>query len=461
MYPLIRHGRKLIELQKCRNFVRFSVNPLQNSSAFSNSSLSSAYDTDSSSQDGRKGHAFTVSYLVDSLGLTKKLAESISKKVTFEEKRNPDSILNLLRIHGFTGSQISSIVTDYPRLFLLDPEKSLAPKLRFLQSRGASSSELTEIVSEVPEILGKDRSFSVYYDFVKEVIQADKSSSLEKLCHSLAQGSKQENKIRNLSVLRELGMPQQLLFPLLISNSPHVCGKEKFEESLKKVVELGFDPRTSKFVEALRIVYTLKKETMEEKVNVYKRLGFDEGDVWEMFKKWPISLSHSEKKIKQKFETLMKCGLVEDEVRLVCKKFPQVIGVSEEKIESSIETFLGIGLSRDEFAVMVKRYPACVGLARDTVMKKAEFLVKKMNWRLKELVSNSQVVGYSMEKRIVPRCNVIEALLSRGLLGSGVPSLSSVLVCTDQSFLNKYVRKHDDEQLVLELMDVFTGETRT
>ncbi|CAA7031864.1 unnamed protein product [Microthlaspi erraticum] len=76
--------------------------------------------------------------------------------------------------------------------------------------------------------------------------------------------------------------------------------------------------------------------------------------------------------------------------------------------------------------------------------------------------SYEEVFGYSMEKRIVPRCNVIEALLSRGLLGSKVPAMSSVLVCTDQSFLKKYVKKHDDDKhLVLVLMDVFNGETRT
>ncbi|CDY12921.1 BnaA09g13530D [Brassica napus] len=353
MSSLILHGRRFFELQKWRHF-RFA-----NESPFSSAS--------STLQDGRKGHNFTVSsYLVDSLGFTTKLAESISRKVSFNDKVNPDSVLSLLRVHRFTDSQISTIITDYPQVLVADAERSLAPKLQFLKSRGASTSELTEVLSKVPKILGskKDKTLSRYYDFVKEIVQADKSSKFKKLSPSsslLSQGSKQENKIRNIIVLRELGMPQKLLFSLLTSHVQFVCGKDKFEE-----------------------------------VEVYERLGFSVEDVWAIFKEWPIFL-----------------------------------GYAEKNIADSIETFLELGFSRDEF-------------------------VMTMGWPIKAVVSNPSVLGNSMEKRMVPRCNVIKALMSKGLLGSELPSIHSVLVCIDQVFLNKYVMKHDDEQLVAELMGIFS-----
>ncbi|CAH2047978.1 unnamed protein product [Thlaspi arvense] len=215
-----------------------------------------------SHKDGRKGKTFTVSYLVDSLGLTTKLAESISRKVSFEEKGNPDSVMGLFRSHGFTDSQISDIAS-----------------------------------------------------------------------------------------------------------------------------------------------------------------------LWEMFKKWPFALKFSEKKITQTFETLKRCGLLENEVMSLLKRNPQFIRISEEDIVNSVETLIDLGFSRDKFALMIKRYPQCIGFSAETVKKKTEFLVKKMKWPLKSLVSHPQVFGYSMEKRIVPRCNVIEALMSKGLLGdrSELTPMSSVL----------------------------------
>ena len=95
--------------------------------------------------------------------------------------------------------------------------------------------------------------------------------------------------------------------------------------------------------------------------------------------------------------------------------------------------------------------------------EKIEFAVNQMNWPLKVVPLFPQLLGYSMEKRIVPRCNVIKALISKGLIKSELlPPLSSALVCTDQDFLKRYVRKHDlDEEFVAELMAIFTGEMRT
>ncbi|XP_010418172.1 PREDICTED: uncharacterized protein LOC104703798 [Camelina sativa] len=418
MYSLILHGRRSIELQKWTD----SVKLLQNAFAFFSSARAAA---DVSLRDGRKGKNFTVSYLVGSLGLTTKLAESISRRVSFEVNGNADSVLSLFRSHGFTDPQISSIIMNYPRLLMVDAEKSLGPKLQFLLSRGASSSELTEIVSEVPKILGKKgvKTLGRYYDFVKVVIEADKSSNLKKICHSLPQGSKQENKIRNVLLLRDLGVPKRLLFPLLISDAQAVCGKEKFEESLKKVVEMGFDPTTAKFVQALRIVQGLSDKTMQEKVNVYTRLGFDG---WEMFNRYPIFLA-----------------------------------LSEKNILNSAETFLSLGFSRDEFAKMVKHFPPCIGLSAEMVKKKVGFLVMKMNWPRTDLVSHPAVLGYDMERRIVPRCNVIKTLMSKGLLGETgkeLPPIGCVLKNTDKEFLNRFVRKFDDQELVAELMTIFTGD---
>ncbi|CAA7029844.1 unnamed protein product [Microthlaspi erraticum] len=463
MYFLLLHGRRSLELQKWRN-LRVSI---RNSFPFSTIPFSS---TVSPTKDGRKGQIFTFCYLIDSLGLTPKLAESISKKVSFGEKRNPDSVLKLLRSYGFRDSQISSIVTAYPRLLVVDAEKSLAPKLQFLQSmKGAS---LTETVSKVPKILGTKggKSLSVYYDFVKEITKADKVSKFETLCHSLPQ-SMQENKIRNVSALRELGVPQRLLLPLLISDRKLVCGEGKFKESLKKVVEMGFDPSSSKFVEALSAVQGLSEKAIEEKVKVYKRLGFSVGEVWEMFKKCPVSMRLSEKKITQKFESLKVFGLLEeDEIVSVCKKSPEcVFGASEVKIINSIATYRDLGFRKDEFKTMLKSHPQCIGYSEETVKKKTKFLVKKKNkfmvgkmkWSVKAVALHPQVLGYSMEKRIVPRCNVMKALMSKGLLGdrkSKLPEKESVLVCNDEEFLKRFVRNHDDKELVAELMAIFTKD---
>ena len=271
-----------------------SLNPSPKVLSFLSNSFSSASATAfdvSSLKDYWKGNKFTVPYLVNSLGLSSKLAESIWRKVTSEAKANPVSVLNLLTSHGLTDSHISTIITNYPRLLTLDVEKTLASNLKFLQSRGASTSKLIEIVSNVPRILGMrwHKAVGRYYDFVKDIIEADKSSNYEMSCLSLPHGTCQGNIIRNVLALRRLGVPQKLLFSLLTSNFHVVSGKERFEDSLEKIVAMGFDPANSKFVKALCVVYQMNDKTTEDKVNLYRKSGFTMGDVWEIFKKNPLS----------------------------------------------------------------------------------------------------------------------------------------------------------------------------
>ncbi|KAG2273070.1 hypothetical protein Bca4012_085848 [Brassica carinata] len=370
------------------------------------------------------------------------------------ESSEKDSVLNLLTSYGFTDTQISRITTAYPRLLTLDAETTLLPKLRALKSRGASTPELTEIISKVPKILAKRgaKSIALYFDFIRDIIHNDREVMLRP---SSTEG-KQGNKMRNVSVLREMGVPQRFLFSLLVSESQPVCGKENFEVSVKKVVEMGFDPTTSKFVQALHVFYEMSERTIEEKVNVFVKLGFTVEQVWEMFNKCPYSLKFSEKKITQTFETLKRCGLGDAEVVSVMKKRPECMRASEEKIENCVETFLGIGFSGEEFVSMVKCFPTCVGLSAETVRRKVEFLVGEMGWSLKDVVGIPPVLGYSLEKRMVPRCGVVRVLVEKGVMR--MPPMSSVLACSDKVFLNRFVLKHG--KLVPELMAIFAGDKK-
>ena len=53
---------------------------------------------------------------------------------------------------------------------------------------------------------------------------------------------------------------------------------------------------------------------------------------------------------------------------------------------------------------------------------------------------------------------MIKTLMSKGLLGSEPnPPVGSALACTDELFFKRYVRKHDDEELVAELMAILRG----
>ncbi|AEE33385.1 Mitochondrial transcription termination factor family protein [Arabidopsis thaliana] len=379
-------------------------------------------------RDAQKEPKLTVSYLVDSVGIPIKFAESILKEVSSKDKCNPNSVLNLLRSYDFTDSQISSIITTDPELLMEDAENSLCPKLKFLESREILSSRLNDIVTRVPKILRmeEEKSMITYYDFVKTITLTSSRSDFYKVCE---------------------------LYPYI-------------ESSIRKVIEMGFDPFAPKIFDATVVVCTLSNETLEERVNIYKTLGFDVRDVWEMFKKCPTFLNISEKKITQSFETLKKCGLVEEEVISMFQKSPQCIDFSELDITQNFEFLKGCGLVEEEVLSMFKRYPQCIGFSEKKILNAVETFLGQgfskdevmMMVNREGVVSIPVVLEFSMEKMIVPRCNVIKALTSKRLLKTEVSSMFSVLICPDEVFLERYVSKHDDQELVDELMSIFTKD---
>ncbi|XP_023638825.1 uncharacterized protein LOC17885876 isoform X2 [Capsella rubella] len=348
MYSLLIHGRK--------SLLRGSV---QNA-------FTSSFTTLREARKGILGKNLPI--LTWLVGLTPKQTEWLSRIAYYGQ----DSVVILFRLQGLTDSQIDDIRDSYPH-FLKLRGPSLSPKLRYLQSRGVTSFELYDILLKIPEILeikGPEIT-GLYYDVFKDITAADKSSTVGDLALStLPKGGKQENVMRNVRALRALGVPQKVLLSLLTSDVKLVYGKRRFEETVKLVLGKGFDPTKPKFVEALKIIYKISDRTDEEKINIYTRLGFAEEDVWYLF-----------------------------------KKFPRILTLSEKNTLNFAEAFLGLGFSTDEFKMMLKRHPSCITYSAELATKKIEFLVKNMNWPLAGL--RPKLLSYSMEERIVPRCNIV------------------------------------------------------
>ncbi|CAL1406429.1 unnamed protein product [Linum trigynum] len=64
--------------------------------------------------------------------------------MNFRTAEKQDSFANLLRSHGFSGTQIAKCIKRCPGVLGMDPERIVGPKLDFLRSIGISEAELVE-----------------------------------------------------------------------------------------------------------------------------------------------------------------------------------------------------------------------------------------------------------------------------------------------------------------------------
>ncbi|KAF9598584.1 hypothetical protein IFM89_028211 [Coptis chinensis] len=93
--------------------------------------------------------------------------------------------------------------------------------------------------------------------------------------------------------------------------------------------------------------------------------------------------------------------------------------------------------------------------------ERVKFFTVIQNFELSDIVKNLVILALSLEKRIIPRCNVLEILYSNGLIGRVNPGLvTSALTLNEEKFIEKYVTKYQvtvPEMLQIGLADFERG----
>ncbi|KAK6945941.1 Transcription termination factor, mitochondrial/chloroplastic [Dillenia turbinata] len=195
-------------------------------------------------------NSYTVSYLTNQCGLSPESAISASKRVQFETSSRADSVLALLKNHGFSDTQITKIVRSFPPILISDSQKTLLPKLEFFHSIGVSRPDLTSMLSRNPKPLVSSLKNRIIpnYEILKGFLQSD------------------------YKVIRTFkDIPRIFLLDLsknLLPNGEH----------FRKLGGRG-------------------KSMFEENMKVYERWGWSKGEILMAFRKYPNCMLLSEKKI--------------------------------------------------------------------------------------------------------------------------------------------------------------------
>ncbi|XP_059630164.1 transcription termination factor MTERF8, chloroplastic-like [Cornus florida] len=327
-------------------------------------------------------HSFTVDYLINSCGLTPQTAISASKKINFKTPDKPDSVLNFFMNHGFSKTQISTLIRKRPTLLLSDPNKTLLPKFDLFYSTGISTTDLAKTLSTNPTILTHSLENHIIpsYNLLKSFFHStDKFMAAFKRYPDILG----HNAIifPNIDVLRQHGVPESNIV-FLLSTQPRAFIKkpDRFNEVVEDVKKIGFNPSKFQFVMAVKALRSMSKSTWKRKMEVYE--------------KW---------------------GLSEEETMLAFTRQPGCMMISEEKITAVLN-----------------------------------FYVNTMGWESSIIVHRPELMSCSLGKRIIPRCSVLQVLLSKGLIKKPV-SADRLLRSTESLFLKKFVTCYEEAPQLLKL----------
>ncbi|XP_057965491.1 uncharacterized protein LOC131156056 [Malania oleifera] len=260
-------------------------------------------------EDAQK-HSFTVSYLVKSCGFPPEAAVSASHKLFIRNPDRANSVLTLLKSYGFTQTQISKVVRGRPSILVADPESTILPKLEFFHSIGVSAAELPKIICRNYVLLAVslENQLIPYYNFLKsEVLLTDEEVvQVLKRAQRIFQSDVQKCIAPNITVLRELGVPQSIVSRLAIC-SPGILlfSPNKFNKLVKEVIDMGFSANQRKFIRGMAMFFMMSESTRESKFGVYRRWGWSEDEILSAAKRYPACMNTSEKKISSVMDFLV------------------------------------------------------------------------------------------------------------------------------------------------------------
>ncbi|KEH37282.1 uncharacterized protein [Medicago truncatula] len=330
------HRRTTLLYLKTLTFSPSPKNPLPFSHYFSTNTSDSTF--------------FAVSYLINNFGFSPQFASKLSStyNVHFKTARKPDSVLNFFRNHGFSDSQIRTVIAKEPRLLSCDPLKRVLPKFQFFLSKGASNSDIVNIVSKNPMFLtaSLDKKIVPTYELVYKYLQSDKHILALLNCNPTFFGRSSVE--HNIRLLIQSGVTDINIARLLRNNIKFFM-TGNLPELVKELKDLGFHPSQSIFSVALIAKTYLSKSRWNEKVDVFKKWGWSDEDVREAFKKQPQCMLTSIDKINSVMNFWVN-QLGWD--ALAIAKTPRVLGASLERRiiprASVVEYLLKRGLHKKE-----------------------------------------------------------------------------------------------------------------
>ncbi|PQP98064.1 transcription termination factor MTERF6 chloroplastic/mitochondrial [Prunus yedoensis var. nudiflora] len=389
--------------------------------------------------------SFTVSYLQKSCGLSSESAISLAKKLRIEATHNPDSVLSLFKTHGLTQRHIKNLITKRPGLLLADLDTKLGPNMMLFKSLGFSGASLAKMLSKHPRVLESDAQ-TVFELFRSHGFsEKDIKNLTMRLPKLLIYDAKKTIKPK-IEFLKSLGLPE-LHIAKILSHEPYVLTRS-LENHIIPCVQalmrfLGSDVSASKAIKGCHrmLEFNLEK-VLHPNVSIFRSHGVPESLIVKMFLINPRTLLLRGSRVSEIIGDVKELGFDPNEV-LFALAVCTMARMSKELWEQKLETYRSIGLSKDEIYSAFRKQPLCMINSVKKIHKLMSFFMNKLNMKPSMISKNPDLLLLSLEKRIIPRCSVLQLLLSQGFIKEDVIKFPYVLKMTDKSFRQRILSKYE------------------
>ncbi|KAE8637573.1 transcription termination factor MTERF5, chloroplastic [Cucumis sativus] len=345
------------------------------------SSSSSSSSSSSHSQPPSHSYGIVLQYLIDTFQLSPARAVSImATRRGIQSTEKPRSVYKYLSDLGLSDTQIKSAVRITPQIAFSSIEKTLKPKIEFLQNLGFVGSDLSKFISRQSKFFSSslEKTLMPNVEILKNVLPKgtcnDDLPKVLRRCSDVLTRSPYKVLSVNINYLRSCGIVDYQLSTLLKRQPAlFIMHESRLKDFVSMAVKAGFSPNGTMFIHGLHSISSISNATYKKKVKLICSFGITEKECMRMFNSAPV-----------------------------------LMRTSVGKLEVGLEFFMN------------------------------EAKVSKS-----DIVRNPFCLMHAMHGRVLPRYRVLEVLKSKRLTKK-LPKLIDSLWMPDEDFLDKFVRRFPD-----------------
>ncbi|CAN6703321.1 unnamed protein product [Malus baccata var. baccata] len=394
------------------------------------------------------------------IGLFKLKAGRLGYSLFPKTKRYAVGFVDLNPSH-FDSSLQSLILCRLLASEISEPQPNFAAN--YLVNSCGLSPEGAVSASKRVKLRSPERADSVMALLRNRGFSATQISKLVRLCPQLLVTNPEKTLLPKLEFFTSLGASKYDLAKI-IASSPAVLSVS-LQKRIKPTCHFLMNLLPKKnFVVFLknggtRILLEGHSKNVAPNIEILGELGMPRSCISLLLAHFPSSLTRNPENF----------GTVVDEVKQMGFDMEKSVSVSAIKALCSsnsksiwsrnCEAYKRWGWSEDDVLSAFKRFPQCMTKSEKKIMQVMEFLVNKMGWPAGVINKYPIIVALSLEKRIIPRCSVVEVLISKGLIKEiQNVKLYSLLKPVEKSFLKRFVARYTDE--VPQLLSVYQGRVK-
>lgn len=298
--------------------------------------------------------------------------------------------------------------------------------MRFLRNIGFSDSQISKLVTKLPVLLSYDP---------------------------------EETLMPKIEFFNSIGITGPDLVRIL-SRTPKICLRgitRRFVPcyDFVKSVVLSDDKAVAALKRAPLMLMCDVQTTVAPNVAMLRRYGVSQSAVSYCLTACPTLLMLSSCKFEKHVRELLVIGFDPKKIAFV-HAMRVFCGIRKSTRERKMAVFKKFGWSDDEILSALKLHPMCLTLSPKKIMEGLDFLMNKMGWPRKAIARVPLILCYSLDKRLIPRCSVVQVLRSKGFLQEEDCYLSSVLIPPEKVFLERFVSKYEEQ--VPQLLNFYKQE---